>query len=521
MKSVAFVCFILLLSGKSWSQMTYYVDGKKGNDHHSGLSSTQAWATLEKVNQVIFKPGDRILFRSGTVYQGQFKPQGSGSEGSPILVDQYGRGSKPRIDGQGKTTAAVLLYNVEFWEISNLEITNTGETRQPRRTGVTIMAENFGDCRHLYLRDLSIHDVNGSLVKKEGGGSAIFWRNTGQASLTRFVDLRIEGCHLYRCERNGITSSGYIRRDQWRPSVGVIIRKNLLEQIPGDGIVPIGCDSAVIEYNTMRDSPDILSHEEAAAGIWPWSCDNTIIQYNEVSGHKAKWDGQGFDADWNCKNTIIQYNYSHDNAGGFLLICNNGENIHSNINAGTTGTIVRYNVSVNDGLRPYPTERAGYFSPVFHITGPCKDSRIYNNIIFVKRKASAQIDRSIIRMENWGGPWPENTLFTNNIFYSLDSAQFVFGKDIHTVFSNNVFFGLFKNLPEDAFALFKDPLFQSVDPGASGLKSLEGFRLKANSPCINTGSNVDPKAIHDFFGNAVDPSTNVVDRGIHETSGNK
>ena len=27
----------------------------------------------------------------------------------------------------------------------------------------------------------------------------------------------------------------------------------------------------------------------------------------------------------NCNNTIIQYNYSHDNEGGFLLICNTGE----------------------------------------------------------------------------------------------------------------------------------------------------------------------------------------------------
>lgn len=139
----------------------------------------------------------------------------------------------------------------------------------------------------------------------------------------------------------------------------------------------------------------------------------------------------------------------------------------------------------------------------------------------MKQKASAQIDRSIIRMENWGGPWPENTLFTNNIFYSLDSAQFVFGKDIHTVFSNNVFFGPFKNLPDDAFALFKDPLFQSSGTAASGLESLKGFRLKTNSPCINTGSNVNTKAIHDFFGNAVDPSTDVVDRGIHETSHKK
>lgn len=44
----------------------------------------------------------------------------------------------------------------------------------------------------------------------------------------------------------------------------------------------------MIEYNVMRDCPDMLPDTEAAAGIWPWSCDNTLVQFNEVSGHKAR-----------------------------------------------------------------------------------------------------------------------------------------------------------------------------------------------------------------------------------------
>lgn len=80
----------------------------------------------------------------------------------------------------------------------------------------------------------------------------------------------------------------------------------------------------MIEYNVMRDCPDMLPDTEAAAGIWPWSCDNTLVQFNEVSGHKAPWDAQGFDSDWNCRGTVIQYNYSHDNYGGLVLVCNDG-----------------------------------------------------------------------------------------------------------------------------------------------------------------------------------------------------
>ena len=36
-----------------------------------------------------------------------------------------------------------------------------------------------------------------------------------------------------------------------------MIRGNLIEEVPGDGIVPIGCDSTLIEYNVMRDCPDM------------------------------------------------------------------------------------------------------------------------------------------------------------------------------------------------------------------------------------------------------------------------
>ena len=64
--------------------------------------------------------------------------------------------------------------------------------------------------------------------------------------------------------------------------------------------------------------------EDYAAGIWPWDCDNSIIQFNEVSGVKGTKDGQAFDSDYRCRNSLFQYNYSHDNEGGFMLICSPG-----------------------------------------------------------------------------------------------------------------------------------------------------------------------------------------------------
>jgi hypothetical protein len=418
-------------------EFTYFISSSEGSDANDGLTSKSAWKTLEKANATILKPGHKLLFKSGDIWIGQLEVTSSGTHDSLILIDKYGVGNKPVIEGMGEKRHTLLLKNISYCTVRNLEITNTGHKRKAKRTGVLIQSINFGEAKNITLDSLEVHHVNGSLVKKEGGGSAVFWENNGDSLKSRFVNLKIQNSFFHHTERNGIMSKGYADRNKWYPSLGVVIRNNVLEQIPGDGIVPIGTDGALIELNTMRDSPDILSHEEAAAGIWPWSSDNTIIQFNEVSGHKARWDGQGFDSDYNCKNTRIQYNYSHDNYGGFLLICNDGGSLGKGYNQGTTNSLILYNISINDGIRPYPTERKGWFSPVMHITGPVMNSKISNNLFIIPPKTANLTDKTIIKMDNWGNKWPSKTLFTENIFYSQTSAEFSFKGDQETVFENN------------------------------------------------------------------------------------
>lgn len=492
---------VLIFATSCQSSATYYVDSNNGNDKNSGHSPKAAWASLEKVNQTEFKPGDKILFKSGSSWNGQLELKGSGNAEMPIQINKYGEGKNPVINGKGEKLHTILLHNVEYWEVRNLEITNTGDVPMPKRRGIIVSAKDFGDCHHIVLDSLEIHHVNGSLIKKDGGGSAIFWQNRGDSILTRFIDLQITNCHLHHCERNGINASGYTNRKKWHPSLNVVIRHNLLEQIPGDGIVPIGTDGALVEYNVMRDCPDILSYEEAAAGIWPWSADNTIIQYNEVSDHKAKWDGQGFDSDWNCQNTIIQYNYSHDNYGGFLLVCNSGSNVHTAQNIGTTNTIIRYNVSINDGIRPYKTRQKGWFSPTMHLSGPIENTQIYNNVFVIPEKQSSDIDRTIVQMDNWGGPWPENTLFANNIFFIEEKADFDFKGDINTKFESNCFYGKFENLPKDLSSIFENPQFLNDTARGAGFDVLKNFMLKKSSPLIGKGTLIENNGGKDLFGN--------------------
>lgn len=433
----------------SLNATTYYLDATLGNDLATGVSPSQAWKSLEKLNSISLKAGDKVLLKKGEVFLGELHINGVGTKNNPIIIDQYGdTDTNATIKGFDHSLFAVCIFNSEYVELKSLEVVNTGLKRIPFRTGVKIHIKDFGIAHSIKLKNLFIHDVNGSLVKNEGGGSGILIVNEGKEIPSAFDGLLIEDCIIRRCERNGmIWQSSYSSRTNWFPNRNVIIRRNLIDEVPGDGIVPIGCVNTLIEYTRMKNSPDILPNSEAAAGIWPWSCDSTLIQFNEVSDHKAPWDAQGFDSDDNCRYTTFQYNYSHDNYGGFMLVCHDG-NDNKSTNIGTIGTIVKQNISINDGIRPYPTHRADYFSPSIHISGPVKDTYFVNNIIYINSKASEKIDRRILVSDNYGG-FADQTTFKENIFYTAEHSTFDIGDSTQDMFEGNFYLGTFYNIPDD------------------------------------------------------------------------
>ncbi len=98
---------------------TYYIDAKNGNDGNSGTSEGSAWASLNKVNQQAFKPGDTILFHAGDVFKGMLDPSSSGTAGAPITFGSYGKGPAPVIDA-GVTVAdnAWTKVSGNVWQAS-------------------------------------------------------------------------------------------------------------------------------------------------------------------------------------------------------------------------------------------------------------------------------------------------------------------------------------------------------------------------------------------------------------------
>lgn len=417
MKRLSIALGLACLSFSALTAEEYYIDSLLGDDTAAGTCLETAWSSLQAANQHAFKPGDVIYLRSGQIFEGQFRPTSSGVDGQPITLTSYLDGPKPVIAGGGVTRSAVFLENLSHWVIDSIEITNTGKSREAKRVGVLVFAKNIGVVQDITLRNLLVRDVNGVISKSEGGGTGIRWEVDTRKIPTKIDNLLIENCHVLRCDRDAI--KGWM--DPWDDlshlSTNVVIRGNLLEDIGGDGIVPIGTESAVIEYNRVYgarqrieglDTKEVTQYAGPSIGIWPWSSMNTQIRYNEVWGYAGTFDGQGLDSDFNCEGTVFEYNLSADNAGGFFLICDWSKHQDSGQSIGNKNTIIRHNISLNDHLRG------------FVLNGPICGVKIYENIVY----NTIESDYQLIVDTPWeAGRFAESVEVRDNLFYTAGLAR--------------------------------------------------------------------------------------------------
>ncbi|WP_327318867.1 carbohydrate binding domain-containing protein [Streptomyces sp. NBC_01235] len=480
----------------------YYVDCSAPTNG-TGTSGSP-WNSLAGPNATTFAPGDQLLLKRGTTCSGTLHPLGSGSAaGGSISIDAYGTGALPVIAGGGGTDA-VYLYNQEYWEISNLEVTNTGAVKGANaRRGVYVVLENYGTGDHYKISNLNIHDVNGDQSKEVDGSAGILFAVLGTTTPSIFNDVDIDGNTVANVARSGINmSSTWLCRPSigcntpaWTPWTGVVVKNNTVHDTDGDGIVVQMSQNAVIEHNVVYNAAKANS---ANAGIWAWDSDGTVIQYNEAYGtqkNSGNTDGQGFDVDYGQDGTVVQYNYSHDNAGGFILFCGCGGGSHLASNAA-----VRYNVSEDDRLR------------VITMDGS-QDSAFYNNTIYLPSGSTANVLEVT-------GAWNDLTL-ANNIIYNLGSGGYVYttGQPASNFsWRNNLFYGNHPaSEPSDPGKITADPLLVSPGSGGTGIGSVAGYQLTASSPAIGAGVVVPGNGGQDYWGSTV-PSVCAPDIGADQYS---
>ncbi len=477
------------------SGTTYYVDATNGNDANNGNTETTAWKSLSKINELTFEEDDKILFKSGEVWNGQLLLKGSGSEGKPIIVNSYGTGNKPIFNGGGVTAndgATVRLKNGSYWEINNLEITNSNGTtsQQGEIWGFRSIIDNGTEIKHVYIKNLYVHNVNGEVAGKDTGGIYV----TADGSSPAFYnDLKIENNVVKNVGGLGIATQSphaSIKVATRSPFLNVRIAGNIVGPTGRNNMIVRVSDDAIVEHNRLINS----SIYDKGHSIFNFNTDNCTIQYNEAYGNVGPLgviDRGGFDADYNCKNTTIQYNYSHDNNWGFAIM-------KKEINENVT---IRYNISENDKI-------AVYFYGFEWEKGMTR-ANVYNNVHYVK----AGLDVAIFKDRT-----PFNTNFYNNIFYFEGTNAGKWGKTpLECTFENNLFYNI---ATKGTNAVTGDPLFEDPGNGRQDIdwsnypNVLTGYKIKAGSPVIDKGKVVGNNGGKDFWGNTLYNGS--PDIGAHE-----
>jgi len=483
---------LILAGGLTLNAATYHLDCTNGSDDAAGTAPAAAWKSLAKLNSMVLKPGDRVLLRGGCQWEGTLAPQGSGSAGQPILLDRYGDGAPPLIRGEG-ALAAILLKDVEYWEVSNLEVTNEAPSEGLRR-GVLVMEENArGVLHHIYLRGLRVHHVKGKLgaEMREKATGGIGFEVHGNRSDGRFDDIRVEDCVVEHVDSTGIytwpESMTHPRDPQWQALrwTNVRVRNNRLTDIGKNAMIIRASLEPVIDHNVVVNAAARL-HGNA---IFVFGCKDARIEYNEVSGTRYyKLEGAAYDSDYNSEGTIIQYNYSHGNGGGLADICSNpaAKAPHGY----NDGTIIRYNVSLDE------TDR------VIAFDGPATNTKIYNNTLYIPQG----LKPNIIEFDLFGASpgYADHTWIANNIIVNDGQGVYLWGDATNFSFEGNCFAGnRGKTFPVDSKAIVGDPEFVGPSGAVEGLKAAEGYRLRPGSPCTQSGVPVPDNGGHDFAGNPV------------------
>lgn len=431
MKKFSFLivlCFLYLLS----SAKNYYIDQKNGNDKNTGHSETSAWQTIENVNQSEFQPGDSILFKRGGNWTGTLKPKGNGATKKRIVIGAYGKGAAPIIDAEGKKetsdfmSAAILLFNQEYWEIRDIEVRNfeKGNPEKPiKKAGILVLAKDIGTLHDFKFENVRIHKVNGSLTTRENGG--IFLNIIADSISEKRVPTNFDGIYLNKCQFLKVDRGGFLNQSFWKkrdfdtkfgeicndgkvnnwfPSKNILIENCRFEDVGGNGLVTRVAESPVVQYNLFVK----CSSRTTGNASYPYNCNNALWQYNEACYtiyNEGDVDASGFDSDYLCKNTVIQYNYSHHNDWGGLLVCSWGKLK----NAFNDGTIVRNNIFQDEKHH------------MIRFSGNITNTEISNNLFVT----NSEIDDVMLWYKHWGEIWPDKTSLKNNIFYNSGAKHFL------------------------------------------------------------------------------------------------
>lgn len=507
---------------------TYYIDSVAGSESNNGTSPATAWKTLtatSKVNTVTFQPGDQILFKRGCAWSGYLLPNGSGTSSAQIVFDAYGDTAAPAPIINGNGVAAFRLWNKRYVTVQNFKITNTGASAGGRN-GIRLFYNSPGTYDGVRILDNEITDVVGYTTRGTGQENyttaAIYLEFFDGQCLVN--DLRIDSNYIHDVKclgihvRPGSFMNGH--PEYWMKNF--VISNNTISKTGGDHIVVQGADAPLIQNNAGYDA-GILAVPNA--NLWiagMWVCYNTrdsVFQFNEVARTITQFtggngDSMAFDVDYGTVGShTFQYNYTHDNAGGTVLMMPPAPIPNTNPQQyyppAAKTIIYRYNISVNDDR-----QNANGRQIIMNTDAGINSAHIYNNVFYNNRSLGFKVSDTAAEY------------YTNNVFQTGLANYGSLPR-----FTNNCYYGHIP-LVNDPYMVLSDPKFVGPLPGSGVVADAyltvgnittpnNVFKLQSSSPLINAGKSISTPVSNggrDFWNNPLYASS-YADIGAHEVVG--
>ena len=375
---------------------------------------------------------------------------------NPIVLGSFEDGAKPIIKGEG-ADATLILRDVSGWTIQDIAVTNHGE-KDDKRIGILIQTSNYSFAIHVLRVDVS--DVNGVLSKKAGGIGIIAMGKDDQPA--HFDDILVDQSTVSHIAGDGIWLQVADNELRTYRNTHIRLIGNTITDIGKNAIYLRGTLDGLIDHNVVRFAG---AHEHGNAVCIGWA-KHTVVSHNEVSGtgiNTGDRDNGAIDVDDGAVYAVVEYNWSHDNVGGAINVYT-----QPNRDCDAIGTIIRYNLSENDGIH------------VFGVHGAAHSTFIYNITAFVGRGHSP----SAVQTGRYGHypEIPDGIVFTRNVFFNEGQLTFDWqAKNIRT--DGNCYFGKSpKGSPPDMHVV-KDKTLHLPGTPIHNWSEAEIYSIPAGSAC--------------------------------------
>ena len=542
---------------------TYYLDASIGKTDGDGLTPANAFDSLEDVNAKTFQPGDQILIKAGTQYTGTLWPKGSGCEGYPIVIDMYGQGDKPLIDGNGayfmpqvkdwqgpftgetgdQIGAAVYLYNQEYIEINNLEVKNQGDNVNRDRSGIRVEGYDYGVIDHIYIRNCYVHDVRGyngqddiyPVVPTNPDGSPTdgftdedqtnpnttntFWgarttHRTGGINFVTYTARLPESKNEFNVPVQELDETKQITTFN-----DILIENNTVENCQANGITTTNVkgtldDVAFRHTNVVIRGNDI--HNVTRSGIIPIYTNGVLVEYNKVDTFQSTYEGYGCGI-WcdRANGMVFQYNEVCNGVNG-------NDGMAFNLDDMTRDGVIQYNYTHDNyggGYMLHVRQNSYNRNNTIRFNLSVNDSGVFTahnaQIVAVGETSTTKLESAKVYNNTFLSNKDCHAVYqgdevdyTNNIWYFTNSAvanrKDCFYPGANSSFDNNVYIGCVA--PTDANQHTDDPQFVGGSNlfGLTRDQALVNASLTANSPYVGAGMAVEDNGGQDILGGSLD-----------------